>query len=102
MMSHAIKPMEGLREFIGPVMAVATVTHYFSRISVAVLSVHSPLREGEAIHIVGPSTDFVDTVRSMEIDHRPIEIAFPGEDVGLKVSSKVRAGDKIYVEVVDE
>lgn len=112
MTSNALKPIESeagrsttsLRTFIGPTMpeVVATVTHYFSRLGVAVLSVHSPLQKGDAIHIIGRMTNIMDTVRSMEINHRQIEIAFPGDDVALKVSPKVREGDKIYIKTASE
>jgi hypothetical protein len=36
-------------------------------------------------------------VQSIEINHSPVEVARPGEDVALKVNSRVRVGDGVYV-----
>ena len=73
-----------------------TVTDYFGRIGVAEIKLRNPLGGGDWIHIVGPKTDFQETVESMEIDHSPVDTAQPGEDVALMVKNKVREGDKVY------
>ncbi len=73
-----------------------TVTHYFGRIGVAALNLQKPLCKGDWIHIVGRTTDFQETVESMEIEHSPVDTAQPGDDVALRVKSKVREGDMVY------
>ena len=75
---------------------VGKVTHYFSRIGVAVLSLDAGLGEGDQIHIVGRTTDLEGLVDSLEIEHRPVSTALPGDDVAVKVSGKVRGGDRVY------
>jgi hypothetical protein len=75
---------------------VAQVTHYYNKIGVAVLTLSDTLSVGEAIHISGHTTDFCQMVKSMQIDHRPITEAHPGDDVALKVIDRVRAGDQIF------
>jgi putative protease len=76
--------------------AIGTVTHYFGHLSVAAVSLTAPLAVGERIHIVGHTTDVTETVRSMEIDHQPVEQASPGDDVAINVTEHVREHDRIF------
>ena len=75
---------------------VARVIHYYNRIGVAVLKVNAELEVGERILILGHSTDLIQPVRSMEIDHQKIHSAGPGMEVALKVEEPVRKGDLVY------
>ncbi len=77
-------------------MLVGRVTHYFSRIGVAALSLDAALGEGDEIHIVGHTTDLEGTVQSMEIEHRRVNQAGPGDDAAMKVAGKVRGGDLVF------
>jgi hypothetical protein len=81
-----------------PATAIGTVTHYFSHLSVAAIDLTGPLAAGERIHIVGHTTDLVQDVESMEVEHQPVERANAGDDVALKVADHVREHDKIYRE----
>jgi translation elongation factor EF-1alpha len=78
--------------------AVGTVTHYYGHLSVAAISLTSPLKVGDRIHIKGHTSDLVQTVESMEVDRQKIEEAKPGDDVALKVDDHVRDSDRIYKE----
>jgi translation elongation factor EF-1alpha len=80
---------------------VGKVTHYYNRISVAVLELSGELKVGEWIHILGRITDFDQRVGSMEIEHEKIQSAGPGADVALKVIETVREGDIIFKSVED-
>lgn len=75
---------------------VGKVTHYYNRIGVAVLSLKDRLQVGDTIHVLGRVTDFIQRVESMEIEHRKILSAGPGEDVALKVEAPVREGDAVF------
>ena len=75
---------------------IGKVTHYFSKIGVAVIELSDTLKVGDTIRIVGGETDFDQVIESMEIEHQKIEIAKAGDLVGLKVSQKVRDGYKVY------
>lgn len=75
---------------------IGKVTHYFSKIGVAVIELSDTLKVGETIRIVGGETDFNQVIESMEIEHQKVEIAKAGDSVGLKVSQKVREGYKVY------
>lgn len=75
---------------------IGKVTHYFSKIGVAVIELSDTLKVGESIRIVGGETDFEQAVESMETERQKIETAKAGDAVGLKVSQKVREGYKVY------
>jgi len=75
---------------------IGKVTHYFGNIGVAVLELTDTLKVGDTIRIVGGTTDFTQTVDSMEIEHKKVEEAKKGDSIGLKVSQKVREGYKVY------
>jgi putative protease len=75
---------------------IGRVTHYFSKIGVAVIELSDTLKVGDTIRIVGGTTDFTQKVESMEIEHKKVEEAKKGDSVGLEVSQKVREGYKVY------
>jgi len=75
---------------------VGTITHYFTNIGVGVVELSDTLRVGDTIHIQGVTTDFTQTVDSMQIDNEPVEEAGSGDAIGLKVNDRVREGDTVY------
>jgi hypothetical protein len=77
-------------------MKIGHITHYYNRISVAVLSLTESLELGDTVHISGYTTDFIQKVYSMEIEHKKIFSANPGDEVALKVIEAVRRDDAIY------
>ena len=81
-----------------PAEAIGTVTHWFGHLSVAALRLTAPLAVGDRIHIRGHTTDLVETVSSMEIEHRKVDHAGPGDDVALAVVDHVHEHDLIFPE----
>ena len=75
---------------------IGKVSHYFSKIEVAIIEISDVLKVGDTIRIVGGKIDFNQQVESMEVDHQKVQEAKPGDFVGLKVSQKVREGYKVY------
>jgi len=75
----------------------AVITHYFPKVRAAVLSVKKPLRIGDPIRIKGATTDFRQTIGSLQIDRKPITTGRPGQEVGLEVMRDVRPGDTVTV-----
>jgi hypothetical protein len=75
---------------------IGRVTHYYSHLSVAVLQLSNSLKLGDKIHVLGHTTDFVQTVTSMEIDHRWVIQVNPGDNVALKIIEPVRVHDVVY------
>ncbi len=76
---------------------VGVVSHYFGHIGVAAIKLSGTLHVGDRIKIVGATTDFEDTVQSMQVEHDSVEKAGPGEEVGIKVKDKARDGDRVYL-----
>ncbi|MBE0520614.1 translation elongation factor-like protein [Candidatus Bathyarchaeota archaeon] len=78
------------------VVEVGHVTHFFTRISVAVVELSATLAVGDTILIKGPTTDFEQVVGSMQIEHENIQRAEAGQSIGLKVEQRVREEDIVY------
>ncbi|RMG61609.1 MAG: translation elongation factor-like protein [Deltaproteobacteria bacterium] len=77
---------------------VGKVENYFSKIGVAAVRVTAgELRVGDTIRISGATTDLTQTVESMQVEHQNVETAKEGDLVGLKVSDRVRPGDKVFL-----
>ncbi len=72
------------------------ITHYFSKIGVAVVKLSSAVKQGDKIHVKGPSTDFVQIADSMQIDHKTIPEAKKGQEIGMKMALEAREKDKIF------
>lgn len=81
---------------------IGQVTHYYNHIGVAVLDLSDELKVGDTIHISGHTTDFMQTVASMEIEHQKVQSVAAGADVALKVVEPVRAGDVVFKVVGSE
>lgn len=75
---------------------VGRVSHYFTRISVAVIELKAPLKVGDQIAIKGMTTDFEQEVESMQINRVDVNDAKAGDSIGLKVKDRARAGDIAY------
>ena len=74
---------------------IGRVTHYFKRIGVAVLDLSDGLQVGDTVHFKGHTTDFTQTVGSMEIEHQKVQSVGPGADVALRVDEDVHEGDSV-------
>ena len=75
---------------------IGKVTHFFDRISVAVLALEAKIKVGETVHFLGHSTDFKQEVASLQIEHQSVTQAGPGQDVAMKVIQPVHPNDTIY------
>jgi translation elongation factor EF-1alpha len=76
---------------------IGKVTHYFSKISVAGISLNDTLKVGETISIEGATTGFQEMIDSMQIDQKTVDEAHNGDLIGIKVKDKVRVGDSVYL-----
>jgi len=75
---------------------VGRVSHYFTRINVAVVVLSDKLSVGDKILVKGSTTGFEQTVESMQIEHENVTSAERGQSIGLKVEGRVREGDEVY------
>ena len=78
------------------VIEIGHITHFFSKINVAVLELTAPLAVGDHILVKGPTTDFEQVVDSMQIEHANIPRAEAGQSIGLKMAQPVRERDVVY------
>lgn len=75
---------------------IGTVTHYFPKVRAAVIKLKGTLSLGDTIKLKGHTTDFTQSVTSMQIDRVPINQAKKREEIGLLVNSRVRQHDIVY------
>ncbi len=75
---------------------IGEVTHYFPKVRAAVIKLKKPLTTGDVVKIKGHTTDFKQTVISMQIDCVAIGQAKKGQEIGLLVDSRVRQHDIVY------
>ena len=75
---------------------IGVVTHYYGGLGVAIVKFNTTVKVGERVHFKGATTDFDETINSMQFDHKEIGEAKKNQEVGIKVSDKVREGDEVY------
>jgi len=77
---------------------IGTVTHYFTDLQVAAVEIaDGELHTGDMIHIKGHTSDFIQNVASMELEHESTNVAKPGESVGIAMDEYTRVHDSVYV-----
>jgi putative protease len=76
---------------------VAEITHYFGHLGVAVFKVSSEIKVGDKVKIKGHTTDYEQDIKEMQLDHKSLESAKKGQEVGVKVSEHVREGDEVFL-----
>lgn len=76
---------------------VGKITYYYGKIGVAVLEVFNKLVVGDKIKFVHNGEDlFEETIESMQFEHKNIESAKKGDEIGLKVTKPVKQGVEVY------
>ena len=76
---------------------IGIVTHYFGKIGVAALKItDGELKVGDTIHIKGHTSDFTQTVDSMQAEHESVDVARTGDEIGIKAAEYVREHDSVY------
>ena len=79
-----------------PEVEIGHVSNFFARPVVAGIDLTAPLKVGDNIHIKGSTTDLQLTVNSMQINNVNVQEAKAGDSIGIKVSERVRPGDRVY------
>ncbi len=75
-----------------------TVTHYYDNLHVATVTITGgELHIGDTIRVKGHTSDFEQTIESMEIHHKAVEVAKQGDQVGLSVIEQVKEHDAVYL-----
>ena len=77
---------------------IGAVTHYYNHLRVAGVTItDGELHKRDTIHVKGHTSDFEQEVESMEIDHESVDVAKPGDQIGLTVIGHAREHDTVYV-----
>ncbi len=76
--------------------AIGKITHFFDKISVAVIKLAATLKVGDKIRIEGHGQSFDQKVVSIQIEHEKLKEAKKGKEVGIKVTQPVKEGDLVY------
>ena len=76
---------------------VGEVMKFFAKPSVAAIKITAgEIALGDTLHFVGHTTDFEETISSMQIENKDIQKATVGDLVGIKVTDRVRDKDQVY------
>jgi putative protease len=76
---------------------IGVITHYFGKIGVAaVMITDGELKVGDTIRVKGHTSDFTQTVDSMQVEHASVEVARKGDEIGLKAAEYAREHDAVY------
>jgi putative protease len=76
---------------------VGKITHFFDNIGVAVVEMTREMKVGDKIRIKGATTDFEQTIDSMQIEHQQVQSVKKGDAIGLRVKDRVRVNDLVYL-----
>jgi putative protease len=80
-----------------PEEKVGKIVKFFAKPSVAAIEMtDGTLSVGDRIKIKGHTTDFEDTITSMQEENKALEKAVPGQMIGVKVKERVREHDIVY------
>ncbi|HEY56401.1 MAG TPA: translation elongation factor-like protein [Dehalococcoidia bacterium] len=79
-----------------PEVAIGKVNDFFARPVVAGIELTAAVKVGDTIHITGHTTDLTLTIDSMQIDNMNVDQAKAGDNIGIKVTERVRRGDTVY------
>lgn len=86
----------GKQEQAGKQKQVGKITHYYSDIGVGVVKVAAAFSKGDNL-LIGKNEPYrKQEALSMQLNHQAIEKTRKGQEIGLKVSGKVREGDKVF------
>jgi len=76
---------------------VGKVTHFFDKISVAVVELSAPLKAGEKVKFKRHTgEEFEQVVASMQVEHAQVKSAKKGQAIGMKVAQPVHEGAEVF------
>ena len=80
-----------------PAEPIGKVTHFFSKArATAVMIEREGIKVGDTLYFKGHTTNFKQSVASLQINRQPVTEAGPGDEVGIKVKSRTREHDLVF------
>jgi len=75
---------------------IGRVSHYFDKIKVAAIKLKAPVKKGDTIRIEGGNMVVKQKISSMQKNHKPVATAKARDEIGIKISKKVREGYRVF------
>ena len=76
---------------------VGKITHFYNKISVAVVELSGTLKKGDKISIEKEGEEPLEqTVGSMQIEHEQVKEAKRGQAIGMKIDKPVKENSQIF------
>jgi len=75
---------------------IGKITHFFPKISVAVVELEGAIKVGDTIEVEGHGSTFEQKIDSMQVNHVTVKTAKKGDAIGLMVSQPVKEGDVVF------
>ncbi|KKQ75929.1 MAG: hypothetical protein US96_C0001G0005 [Candidatus Woesebacteria bacterium GW2011_GWB1_38_5b] len=76
---------------------IGTVTHYYDKISVAIVELTGGIKLGDKIKFVRGGEDLFDqNVDSIQIEHKEVNAADKGDSVGIKTAKEVKSRAEVF------
>ena len=75
---------------------IGKVMGFYKKIGVAAIDLTENLTVGDTILIEGYTTNFEQKVDSIQIENKKVEKASKGDQIGIKVTDKVRIHDSVF------
>ena len=77
---------------------IGKITHYYNHLHVAIVNITGgELHIGDMIHVEGHTSNFMQKLCSMELEHESTDVAKPGDNVGIVIDEYARENDSVYV-----
>ncbi|MBU1323599.1 hypothetical protein KKE48_03465 [Patescibacteria group bacterium] len=75
---------------------IGTVIHFYDKILVAIVKLSAPLKINDSIKFKHGDKEFTQTVNSIELEHKKIDSAKKGAEIGLKVIQPVKEKTEVF------
>jgi hypothetical protein len=76
---------------------IGKVIHYYDKIGVAIIKLDKALKVGERLRFLKGDASFDQDASSLQIEHKSVDKAKMGAEVGLKVEEKVNEGTEVFL-----
>jgi putative protease len=78
---------------------VGRIRNYYQKIGVAEIYLESgKIKKGDSVFIIGPTTGVLrQCVESIQVRHKEVNIITKGQNAALKINSKARKNDKVFL-----
>lgn len=75
---------------------IGKVTHWYDKLSVAVIKLGKTLKVGDEIKVKRGDVEFTEAVASMQLDHKSVSSGKSGDEVAVKFSQQAKEGAEVY------